>query len=379
MLIVADENMPLLDEFWSDLGRIRRLGGRAISPVDVKDADVLLVRSVTRVDRDLLAGARPRFVGTATIGTDHVDLGYLAARGIPCASAPGCNALAVAEYVATVLVLHSAKSAFRMEGLRLGVVGCGQVGGRVVERARALGISCAVCDPFLPVQALSPDVPLVGLDALLEWADVLSLHVPLTRDGKAPTWHLFDHQRLKGGRWTLLINTARGQVIDNEALLDVLRADPGRQVVLDVWEDEPLIRPALLEKAWLGTPHVAGYSIEGKWRGTAMLRAAAAKVLGVSEGPDLQSVSQALGDRPRSLDWQGSLAATLETGCPVRRDDASLRRMVAEAGDSTGMARGFDLLRKHYPDRREFPHYRIRGAPLSESGILAGLGFGIEV
>lgn len=374
MLIVADENMPLLDAFFGDLGEIRRLSGRSIGPGDIAEAGVVLVRSVTRVDGALLARASPRFLGTATIGTDHVDVSELARRGVPFSAAPGCNANAVAEYVVTVLALFA--EAMGEPGLgefRLGVVGCGEVGGRVAGLAARLGLDCAVTDPLLPASALPEGVRSMPLDDLLAWADIVTLHVPLTSDGAAPTWHLLDEHRLRAGRWRLLVNTARGAVVDNEALTRVLSEEPGRRAVLDVWESEPQVPRDLLSRVWIGTPHVAGYSAEGKWRGTAMLRAAAGRALGTGPGRSLPDVLAARGDAPISLRWQGSLSATLGACCPILRDDRELRQVIG-VGEA-GIAQAFDDLRKNYPERREFSHYRITQAPREVVDLLAALGF----
>lgn len=378
MLIIADDNMPLLDAFFGDLGEIRRFAGRYIEPGDLVGADAVLVRSVTRVDGPLLARSSPRFVGTATIGTDHVDIAELVRRGVSFSAAPGCNANAVAEYVVTVLALFAkATGKTGLGGYRLGVVGCGAVGGRVLDLATKLGLECAVTDPLLPESALPAKVRSMPLDVLMAWADIVTLHVPLTFDGKAPTWHLLDERRLRAGRWRLLVNTARGPVVDNEALLKVLSEEPDRRAVLDVWESEPEVSPELLSRVWIGTPHVAGYSAEGKWRGTAMLRVAAGRSLGLGPGRSLSEILVEQGDSPASLAWQGSLPATLESCCPVLRDNQALRHAVDGAGQ--GIAKAFDDLRKNYPERREFSHYRITQAPRDAVGLLAALGFAIEV
>lgn len=384
MLIVADENMPLLDEFFAGLGEIRRLPGRAMTAADVADADLLLVRSVTRVDAALLARAAPRFVGTATIGTDHVDTGWLAARGIPFAAAPGCNAVAVAEYVCTVLALHAARSGRELAGQCLGVIGCGNVGRAVVPRAQALGLQVVVCDPLLPRDALPAGATLLDLDTLLARADILTLHVPLTRGGDAPTWHLLDEARLRAGRWQLLVNTARGPVVDNAALDTLLAREPSRRAVLDVWEDEPAVPPALLSRCWLGTPHIAGYSVEGKWRGTEQVYRAACSALGIAPRVSLADIRARAGDAPREVAWPGSLASLLATCCDVRGDDTRLRAVVS--GDAGETALAFDRLRRHYAERREFSAYRVHGVaddaqketPRATLQLLAALGFGVE-
>ncbi|MFZ5723243.1 MAG: 4-phosphoerythronate dehydrogenase [Pseudomonadota bacterium] len=373
--------MPLLAEFFADLGEIRRLPGRSMTAADVAGADLLLVRSVTRVDAALLAAARPRFVGSATIGTDHVDLAWLAGQGIPFAAAPGCNARAVAEYVSTVLALYAGQESVAVAGLRLGVVGCGHVGREVVRQAQALGMPVAICDPLADPAGLPADVPRLALDALLDWADVLTLHVPLADDGPHPTRHLLDAARLRRGRWRLLINTARGPVVDNRALSGLLAAEPGRAAVLDVWEAEPAVPPALLQRVRLGTPHVAGYSLEGKWRGTAMLYRAACRTLGIAPRVDLEAIRRARGDTPAVLPWAGTLAETLAGVCDVPGDDRRLRAVVT--ADAAATAAAFDRLRRDYPERREFAHYRLAGVPATDPqtktprAMLAALGFGL--
>jgi erythronate-4-phosphate dehydrogenase len=365
MLIVADENIPLLDEFFSGMGHVRRLPGRQIRRADVADADVLLVRSVTRVDEELVEGSRLRFVGSATIGTDHVDQDALARAGIAFAAAPGCNARAVAEYVATLLVRFAAGQTQALQALSLGVVGCGNVGRAVVSLAQRLGMRVRVSDPLLTSAFPAGAYP-VALDELMAVSDVISLHVPLTRGGPAPTHHLLDAARLHAGRWQLLINTARGAVVDNQALLALLRSHPGRRVALDVWEQEPLVPGELLARMWHASPHVAGYSSEGKWRGTAMVYRAACQALALPPVITLEGVLQARGDAVEPLSWPGALDALLLSCCPTSADDARLRASADADGDvSPGV---FDGLRRDYPARREFAHYRVQGLPADSDG-----------
>jgi len=387
MRIVADENIPLLDEFFAGMGDIRRLPGRQIRRADVADADLLLVRSVTRVDADLVAGSCLRFVGSATIGTDHIDRQALAAAGIAFASAPGCNARAVAEYVATLLVGNAVEQGQPLAGQCLGVVGCGNVGRAVVHLAQQLGMRVLVSDPLLPAGAMPDAVQAVSLSGLLAAADAVTLHVPLTRAGPAPTHHLLGAAELHAGRWQLLINTARGPVVDNDALRALLRACPGRRVALDVWEQEPRVPGDLLARVWHASPHVAGYSSEGKWRGTAMVYRAACEALALPPVITLDEVLRARGDRIDMLPWPGELAALMQACCPTRADDARLRASAGADGDVEPDA--FDALRRDYPARREFAHYRvIRGAgpgkltrgpetetPQVTAAFLGGLGF----
>ena len=239
MLLVADENIPLLDEFFAGFGEIRRYPGRSISAEQVRDADALLVRSVTRVDEALLAGSRVRFVGTCTIGTDHLDLAYFASAGIHWASAPGCNARGVVDYVLGSLLALAEQTGQRLDQLVYGVVGAGQVGSRLVRVLQGLGWQVRVCDP--PRQAAEGG-DFVELAQILGECDVISLHTPLTREGIHPTHHLIGAaqlQALKPGAW--LINASRGAVVDNAALRAHLEADAELEVVLDVWEGEPQV------------------------------------------------------------------------------------------------------------------------------------------
>ncbi|HJE29812.1 MAG TPA: 4-phosphoerythronate dehydrogenase PdxB, partial [Pseudomonas nitrititolerans] len=256
MHILADENIPLVDAFFAEHGEIRRMHGRTINRAALGDSEVLLVRSVTRVDRELLEGSRVRFVGTCTIGTDHLDLDYFEEAGIAWASAPGCNARGVVDYVLGSLLALAEGEGVELAGLRYGVVGAGEVGGRLVEVLRGLGWNVRVCDP--PRQAQETG-EFVGLDEILEECDVISLHTPLILEGEHATFHLLDQarlERLRPGAW--LINASRGAVVDNAALREQLAQRPDIQAVLDVWEGEPQVDVALAELCWIATPHIAG-------------------------------------------------------------------------------------------------------------------------
>lgn len=376
MKILADENMPLLAEFFADIGEVTTLPGRHMGPADTADQDVLLVRSVTRVDRALVEGSQVRFVGTATIGRDHIDLPTMAELGIQVASAPGCNARAVGEYVATVLVSLAAEQGWQPEERVLGVVGLGNTGSQVVALARALGFRVIGCDPVVSL----PDVESLPLDQLLAQADLLSLHVPLFKEGPHPTWHLLDEKRLSELRPNgILINCSRGEVVDNLALLKVLQARADLTAVLDVWEGEPRLMPDLLAKVRWGTPHIAGYSQEGKWRGTEAVYRALCQATGREATLSLQSLGLeaplAVQEVPMGLGLMPTLAQVLQTACPLSRDDARLRASMREADP----AAAFDALRRHYPPRREFTAHRLHLASSHPAyPLLAALGFGFS-
>lgn len=372
MHIVADENIPLLDEFFSDFGTIHRLPGRAITAQDVRDADLLLVRSVTQVNRALLEGSRVRFVGTCTIGTDHLDLDYFAEVGIVWSSAPGCNARGVVDYVLGSVLTLAEREGVDPAARVYGVVGAGQVGGRLVNLLRGLGWQVRVCDP--PRQAAEGG-DFDSLEQIIDECDVISLHTPLD----ASTRHLFDTTRLaalKPGTW--LINASRGAVVDNAALRSLLPQRPDLKVVLDVWEGEPQADVELAALCQLATPHIAGYSLDGKLRGTAQIYQACCRALGVAEQVSLADLLPAPWLSELSIDGSADPAWALASICRAvydpRRDDADFRRSLV--GDADTRRAGFDRLRKHYPMRREIDGLRVRiqGDSASLAALVRALG-----
>ncbi|NNG12444.1 MAG: 4-phosphoerythronate dehydrogenase PdxB [Halobacteria archaeon] len=377
MKIVADENIPCVEQAFSTLGDVTLVSGRELQAGQVRAADVLLVRSVTRVGAELLEGSRVRFVGSATIGFDHVDLDYLETNNIGFSTAPGSNAISAAEYVVSALLALSERQQFELAHKTIGIIGYGNVGSRVRRMLGALGVECLVNDP--PLQEQGGVQEFVGLDEILG-TDIITLHVPLTHTGRYPTFHLVDEAFMKRLRpHTILVNTARGAAVDNRALERLLEGRPDLSVVLDVWEGEPAIDIALLQKVALGTPHIAGYSLDGKMRGTEMVYRAVCAHFGLA-GP-----WQAADNLPagQSLD----LAATTDTdpdAClrrvvfnsyDIRHDDRRLRELLSlEPAERAGY---FDRLRKEYPLRREFSETTLRlGRPQATlRPVFEGLGF----
>ena len=353
MLIVADENIPLIEAFFASFGEIRRLAGRQITRADVHDADVLLVRSVTRVDRELLEGSAVRFVGTCTIGTDHLALDYFEQAGIQWSSAPGCNARGVVDYVLGSLLTLADIEGADLAQRTYGVVGAGEVGGRLVRVLRDLGWNVRVCDPL---RQAAEGAGYVSLEQIIEQCDVISLHTPLSKNGEFATWHLLDEarlNRLKPGTW--LINASRGPVVDNAALRKVLNAREDLQAVLDVWEGEPQVDVELADLCVLATPHIAGYSLDGKQRGTAQIYEALCDFLG--QAPQVQLADLlpapwlARVELSANSDQAWALAMLCRGVYDPRRDDADFRRTLTGSGDQQKLA--FDALRKLYPVRRE--------------------------
>ncbi|MBN2370601.1 MAG: 4-phosphoerythronate dehydrogenase [Vicinamibacteria bacterium] len=372
MLILGDENIPFVEKAFGPLGDVRTLSGRAMTPDGVRDADILLVRSVTRVDRVLLSGSRTRFVATATIGFDHVDRDYLASRGIGFAAAPGSNARSVAEYVVTALLALEARGVLRVAGSTLGVVGVGNVGSKVDALARALGMRTLLNDPARARREGAAGF--VALDDVCAQADVITFHVPLERGGADPTWHMINAALLgKVKNGVVLLNTSRGAVHDTEALKSAKRSGRIGALALDVFESEPGIDAQLALAADIATPHIAGYSFDGKVAGTRMIHEAACRHLQIDpvwpDGIPPREERRVALARP-------SIFEAVRASYDIEGDDARLRDAL-RANTPESRAVGFDRLRKEYPRRREFANWRIIFAPAAEAARekLGFLGF----
>ena len=275
MKFVIDKNIPFVEKAFNSLGEVILINtGEFVNKV-VKDADVLIVRSETKVDKSLLEGSSVKFVGTATIGTDHIDLDYLISKEIKFASAPGSNSNSVKEYVVSALLFLSNVKGFSLKDKTIGVVGVGNVGNKVVKVAEALGMKVLQNDP--PRARAENNSVFLPLDELMD-ADIITLHVPLTKKGEDATYHFFDEKRIsKMKQGAILINTARGAVVDSNALKKAILNNHLSATVIDVWENEPSIDVELLKLATIATPHIAGYSLEGKTNAVQMIRDAVCK------------------------------------------------------------------------------------------------------
>ncbi len=260
MKIVVDDKIPYIRETICQLAdETVFLSGAAITADDVRDADVLVVRTRTRCNQQLLEGSKVRLVVTATIGYDHIDTQWLQEAGIRWTNCPGCNSGSVAQYVECALLLLEQQKGLSLRQSTIGIVGCGHVGSKVKAVAERLGMQVLVCDPLLDNPSF------VSLDEIERRCDVITFHVPLTREGQYATWHMADEDffhRLP--RVPYIINTSRGEVVDNQALLQALQDGRVRDAIIDVWEHEPHPNAALLDKVFIGTPHIAGYSADGK-------------------------------------------------------------------------------------------------------------------
>ncbi len=264
--IVVDQNMPGIDELFADFSEIICLEGRSINNQVLLDADALLCRSITRVDQALLQNSKVKFVGTATIGTDHLDIDWLESHQINWANAAGCNAAAVAQYILSGMAFWSRWKKRDIKKLNIGIVGAGNVGTELARCLDLLGIHYLLCDP--PLESQGDKRPLVSFEEALK-CDVISLHVPITDRGRYPTRHLINQASLAQIKQSqLLINASRGAVVDNQALADYLLDSKSAAIILDVFENEPHLPLELIEKCLLATPHIAGHTLEGKLRGS---------------------------------------------------------------------------------------------------------------
>jgi len=382
MKIVADPNIPFVQEAFGPLGEVQLVPGREITAARLQDADVLLVRSVTPVNAALLADSQVKFVATATIGTDHIDQEYLRQRGIGFASAQGSNANSVAEYVVAAMLEMAHRRKFRLRDKTFGVIGVGNVGSRVVRNAAALGMRVLQNDP--PRERRADGEPggralpttFVSLEQVLSEADIITLHVPLTREGADTTFHLFDKNRLSSlaSRQPILINTSRGAVADNQALLKAIDGERLGGVVLDVWENEPNISPELLDIVDLSTPHIAGYSFDGKVNGTRMIYEALCQFFKLQPtwSPHLPPppVPRLELTVSSGEDEEEVLRRVVKRVYDITADDIALRKNV----------RTFDKLRAEYPVRREFfnTEVALRGASESLRARFMALGFRMD-
>jgi len=378
--IVADANIPLLVEAFGPLGEVVALPADRIAPDVLRSADALLVRSVTRVDESLLARSPVKFVATATIGFDHVDLAYLASRGIALASAQGSNARSVAEYVLAALAVLAKRGGFSMTGQVIGIVGCGNVGGRLALMAEAIGLKVLRNDP--PLARKTGDARFLPIEALAD-ADVVTFHVPLERGGPDPTYQMISDAliaRLKPG--VTLLNTSRGAVAETAALKSAIAAGRLGHVVLDVWEKEPTIDLALLERVDLATPHIAGYSYDGKVNGTRMVLVALCRHFDLRRewdpSPLMPPPANPRVRLPAELAVDEAIHAATRAAYDIEADDGRLRAIVDEPPENRG--KWFDGLRKNYPVRREFPETTVELAGLNPAvkAVLEALGFTVE-
>ncbi|MDO9463693.1 MAG: 4-phosphoerythronate dehydrogenase [bacterium] len=383
MKIVVDENIPFAKEAFSTLGKVETSHGREITPQKVEDADVLIVRSITKVNSELLEKSQVKFVGTATIGLDHIDVEYLKKRNIGFASAPGSNSNSVSEYIACGLLYTANKLYLNLCNLTIGVVGVGSVGSKVAKKAKALGMRMLLNDP--PLFERTGNIKYRPIQELMANCDILTFHVPLERQGKYPTYHMIDEKflrRLK--KCPVIVNTSRGGVMDTEAVKSVLMHCRISQVILDVWENEPDIDTEMLKMALIGTPHIAGYSFDGKVNGMFMVYNSLCQYLNKKAKwnpnnflPDSNCPVIKVGEMNNGS-LEKKLHEVISQVYDIEKDDSKLRESFSLPAEKSGAY--FDSLRKNYPVRREFFNTEIlfEKEDSQLANVLSEIGFKVD-
>jgi len=353
MKIVADDKIPFLKGVLEPYAKVEYLPGKSIENSHLIDADALLTRTRTCCNENLLKHTSIQFVGTATIGYDHIDTVWCEKQGIVWKNAPGCNASSVNQYIATTLVNLSDKFKFSLKDKALGVVGIGNVGSKVVHTAELMGMRVYLCDP--PRVRSEGACSFISLEGIIRECDIITFHVPLNISGPDKTYHMIDHGLFSGvNPGTIIINTSRGEVADSKALKDALLQGKIAGLVLDVWENEPEIDRELLNLCCLATPHIAGYSADGKARGTAMIIHELSRHFNLGiENWETNDIPEPVNPKIR-IDCRGNsneeiMKRAIMSTYDVKEDDRRLRENPAD----------FEKLRGEYPPRREFKAYTL--------------------
>lgn len=366
MRIIADDHIHYVREYFSDLADLQLMSGRTISAEDVKDADVLLVRSITRVDANLLKDSRVKWVGSVTTGTDHLDLHWLKQQGITVFTAEGFNVPPVADYVVSVIAALQYQQLFLSKTKKAAVIGVGRVGRLVVERLLLLGFDVILCDPLRA--AAEPSFHSTLLHAV-QGMDLITVHVPLTYHGDHPTFQFLNEAFFqRQNKDCVFINASRGAVVSTDVLL---RASSHIQLCLDVFEHEPLVNPALLAASKIMTPHIAGYSVQSKCRGTDMIyRAMLEHGLVSKRLTPLNMPTQTLHFETETQDWRDWVLQVFD---PLSMTQL-MRKKLSESDDEVHI---FDTLRNQFRSRHEFAYTGVEGVLRTEADkqIISGLSF----
>ncbi len=374
MKIIIDDKIPYIRGAFEPFAEVIYLPGKRTTPDIVKDADVIVTRTRTRCTRDLLEGSKVKFIATATIGYDHIDTGYCRQAGIEWTNAPGCNAESVNQYIASALFSWSLKKRTPLEGKCIGIVGVGHVGSKVAKLCEIIGMKVLLNDP--PRERTEGPDSFVSLNEIREKADIITFHVPLNMKGEDATYHLVNEQFIRElKKKSLLINSCRGEVFDSESVLKSMKSEEIAGLIADCWENEPDINPELLSRADYGTPHIAGYSKDGKANGTRMSVQAISRFfnLGIDhwepENVELPESTTIEIDGNQRREYSILAEAVLST-YTIENDDEALRND----------PRLFEKLRGDYPVRREFATYTIKARNMTKETLtkLRNMGFKIE-
>jgi len=372
--VTADDRIPFLKGVLEPFVNISYLPGNQIDRIIAMESDALLVRTRTKCDSELLDGTPVKYIGTATIGFDHIDTDFCMKNKIRWANAPGCNSSSVKQYIAAALLRISAESGFELKDKTIGIIGVGNVGSKVQNLANTLGMKVILNDP--PRARKEGNENFESLERLLEESDIITLHVPLNIYGQDKTFHLFDSEifgKIKKGAW--LINSSRGEVVETDALKDALAGEKLSGAVIDVWEREPEIDIPLLHMAFLATPHIAGYSADGKANGTSMIVKDFSKSFGIPLNDWYPAEVPVLPEPDLTIDCNGKsneeiLRKAVFHTYNIVEDDVRLRFDPSH----------FEKERENYPVRREFSFFTINLKDGNEEikKLLESLGFNVS-
>lgn len=337
--IVIDDKIPYIKETISKLtNRAVYIPGNMIGNDDIRDADALIIRTRTHCDAQLLKGSNVKFVATATIGYDHIDTNFMEQAGIKWINCPGCNASSVAQYIDAVLTLIKTEKHIDIQKQTIGIVGCGHVGKKVVEVAKRKGMNILVCDP--PRSDAEGEKGFVSMEQIAKEADIITFHVPLTKEGRYPTYHLANETLFDSlSKRPIIINSSRGAVVDNDALLYAINYNKVKDAVIDTWENEPNINKELLKRVWIGTPHIAGYSADGKTNADNMVISALCEFFSLPMQPAICPPEIPNADL-----------------CPKNEDERTLffYNPIPESNKLKLEPEKFEWFRNNYPLRREY-------------------------
>lgn len=367
--ILADAHIPYLKGVAEQLGNVEYLPGNEFTAQSIREKDALIVRTVTHFGEEILAGSAVKLICSATIGYDHIDTDYCDAHGITWRTAPGCNANSVEQYITASLLHLAEKHQFRLADKTIGIVGVGNVGSKVEVACRKLGMTVLLNDPPREEREAHESGYFVDLKVIQQQADIITFHTPLTKTGKDATYHLADDAFLQGiTRKAFIINAARGGITDNQALMKALKTGIIAGVVIDCWENEPEIDKGLLALAEIATPHIAGYSADGKWTATKMSLENLGQFFDLETNPQYEAIpspAQPLIDL-QSVPLESQLASAVWHSYDPMAETRALKLSPEK----------FYWFRSHYPLRREYPAYRVLNAKGSVKDLLEQLGFG---
>jgi erythronate-4-phosphate dehydrogenase len=374
MKIIIDDKIPYIQGALEPFGEVVYLPGKDVTPEIVKDADVIVTRTRTKCNKELLEGSSVSMIATATIGYDHIDTAWCEKAGIEWTNAPGCNSWSVTQYIMAALHMLAKERDLKLSEMTIGVIGAGNVGSKVARFCEAIGMAVLVNDP--PRQRAEGDAGFVSLEAIQQNADIISVHTPLTHEGIDKTYHLVDSNFIGNcAKDFYFINSARGEISDTASIIDSLKTGKIKEAIIDCWENEPDIDLELLKRAFISTPHIAGYSRDGKANGTSMSVQAISRKFGLGinnwecKNVELPAKTTITIDGNGKDDQQIIAEAILAT-YPIREDSNRLKNSPS----------AFEKQRGDYQVRREFPVYTLvlKNVPGKVRIVLKKLGFKLK-